>query len=128
MKLVSNCAQQCLKVGSVMGERYRSYLKTSLRVCSNCGEERAKFFFQLVFKFSHCFVEVMLGNKWVGICGITHSLDFLRNGLSNGGLCYPYRRLVGVRAVNTTTVMDEANLAPEDESRFVKPFGIHGGI
>ena len=103
MKLVSNCAQQCLKVGSVMGERCRSYLKTSLRVCSNCGEERAKLFFQLVFKFSHGFVEVMLGNKWVGICGITHSLDFHRNGLSNGALCYPYRRLVGVRCRNVNT-------------------------
>ena len=66
----------------MVGERCRSCFKNSLRVYSNCGGERAKFFIQLFLKRLHSFVEVVFGEEWVGISGVSHSLDFLCNDFS----------------------------------------------
>ena len=96
----------------MISERCRSCLKPPFRVYSDCDRERAKIFIQLVFKFFHGFVDVMFGDKWVGVCSIPHSLDFLRNDFSYGGLRYPYRRLIGIQAVDATTMRDEIDAAP----------------
>ena len=47
------------------------------------GEKCAEFDIQLILKFFHGFVEVLLGEECVGF---TRGLDFLRNGFTRESL------------------------------------------
>ena len=86
MELVSNCTEKCLKVVGVVRDGRRGCFEASIRMRVDCGGEHAKFLIQLVFEFLHGFGEVVFGEEWVGVGGVAHGLDFLRNGFAHGSL------------------------------------------
>ena len=58
----------------------------TIRVRVDVGGERPELFIQFVLEVPHGLGEMFLGESWVGVGGVTHRLNLLRDGLSSGGL------------------------------------------
>ena len=64
----------------------RGAFVSPVRVSVYGGGECAKLLVQLVLELLHGISEMFFGEGWVGVGGIIHSLNFLRDGLPRGSL------------------------------------------
>jgi hypothetical protein len=90
----------------VICDRGRGALVPPVCVCVYGGGER--------LKHLHGFGEVFLGEDWVGVDNVLHSLN-LRNNLFRGGVGEADRRVVRIRSINAFMMWDKINPSTKDE-------------
>lgn len=112
---MSDRPNERLEVSCVVDDCCRGYFESLIRVSVDCCGEGAEFFVKLVLKILHGLDEVPFGDKRVGVGGVAHCLDFVCYGLSYGCVSKADCCVVGVRAINTSSVWYEIYTSPEYE-------------
>jgi hypothetical protein len=91
-------------------------------------DEGTKLLIELILKFFHEFEKIFFRDEWVGIGDIAHGLNLVYECFMLGCMCKDHHHLVGVCAINASTMHDEVHSMPVDVSQFLKPLCIHCGI
>ena len=106
-------------VSRVMENSGHCCFKTPVRVYVDRGGEGAELFFKFILELLHSLRETPFGYYWVRVGHVVHCLDFVRDGLSSGYVGKADCRIVGNRAINTSSVWDEIDTSPDYGCRLV---------